>query len=211
VQVGECIGCRLDPAARDPQGMMRQPRSRTCAEEARPARSRCDSCTPAEPANAPARPHCSLFRAQPLLLRHRLAADAGGDRLAGLRADGLGAQYWSDRLLMRFLLALALSLIAGAVAHTYDYRWILLSSQVAPLLCSGSLLITTLAGAVQIWLVVLAVLLAVARAFENPARQSLLSVLVLPERFGGAVPVPIPGPLFAVPCLRKRRARWTFS
>jgi MFS family permease len=87
--------------------------------------------------------------------------------------------------LVRFAPALGLSLISGAVVDTYDRRRILIASQVLPLVTSLLMLAAISADRVSLWLVYGLVFLAgVASAFEGPARQTLIPVL-------------IPRPLFA--------------
>ncbi len=81
--------------------------------------------------------------------------------------------------LMRFLPALGMSLVAGAVADSYDRRRIVLAAQVAPLAASVILMAATRTGAVNLPLIyALVLVLALAAAFENPARQALLPLIV---------------------------------
>ena len=92
--------------------------------------------------------------------------------------------------LVRFLPALGMSLVGGAVADSYDRRTVLLLAQIAPVGCSAALLIATLgdrAGLPLIYALVLVI--ALASSFENPARQALLPLIVPRETFVNAVAV----------------------
>ena len=92
--------------------------------------------------------------------------------------------------LVRFLPALGASLVGGAVADTYDRRRIMLLAQCVPLLCSAALLVTTRSGAVSLPLIYgLVLFIGLAASFENPARQSLLPLLVPRDTFLNAVAV----------------------
>ncbi len=92
--------------------------------------------------------------------------------------------------LARFLPSLGLSLVGGAVADRYDRRRIVALAQLAPLACSLALLFATRAGAVGVPVLYGAVfLIAIASAFENPARQALLPSIVSREKFANAITV----------------------
>jgi MFS family permease len=92
--------------------------------------------------------------------------------------------------LARFVPALGMSLIGGAVADSYDRRKILILAQFAPLACAGVLLAATLGGRVSLPLIyALVLLIACAAAFENPSRQALLPLVVPREIFLNAVAV----------------------
>mgnify|MGYP002382433210 CR=1 FL=1 len=92
--------------------------------------------------------------------------------------------------LVRFLPSLGLSLVAGSIADSYDRRLIAIVSQVAPTACAIILMTTTLAGAVSLPLIYgLVLVIALASAFENPARQALLPSIVTPETFANAITV----------------------
>jgi MFS family permease len=92
--------------------------------------------------------------------------------------------------LVQFLPALGLSLIGGAVADTHDRLRIAMTAQIAPLVCSAALCLVTLSGAVGLPIIyALVFLVAVATAFENPARMALLPLLVPREMFPRAVTV----------------------
>ena len=90
--------------------------------------------------------------------------------------------------LMKLVPALAVSLLGGAVADSYDRRRILMATQVPPLVSSAVLLLVTLHGPASVLLIyALVALLAISTSFENPARQSLLPLVVPREIFPGAV------------------------
>ncbi len=92
--------------------------------------------------------------------------------------------------LARFFPALALSLVGGTVADTYDRRKIMLISQMAPLTCALTLGIATSGGWVSEMLIYgLVVIIGLASAFEAPARTAFLPAIVKRETFGNAVTV----------------------
>jgi MFS family permease len=92
--------------------------------------------------------------------------------------------------LVRFVPQLLATTIAGAVADSYDRKRIVLLSQTVPALCSLALLLTTRAGVVSLPLIYgLVVAIALANAFENPARQALLPSIVRRETFQNAITV----------------------
>ncbi len=92
--------------------------------------------------------------------------------------------------LARFLPALGLSLVGGALADSHDRRRIVLAAQVAPLACAAALFTATVTGRAELPLIYgLVLMLAVAAAFENPARQALLPLVVRPETFANAITV----------------------
>ena len=93
--------------------------------------------------------------------------------------------------LVQFIPAfLGLSLFGGAFADSHDRRVISMLAHIAPLATSSALVVATAAGAVTLPLIYVAVfLMAVASAFENPARQALLISVVTPETFPNAVTV----------------------
>jgi MFS family permease len=91
-------------------------------------------------------------------------------------------------VLIRFLPALLTSLLGGAVADSYDRRWITVISQSGPLAASVALFLLTRAGSAQLPVIYLLVFgVALSSAFENPARQALLPQLVSRETFANAV------------------------
>jgi len=92
--------------------------------------------------------------------------------------------------LVRFLPALGMSLVGGAVADTYDRRIVLILAQLVPLGCSAALLTATAGGWVTLPLIYgLVLLIALASSFENPARQALLPLVVPRAIFLNAVAV----------------------
>jgi MFS family permease len=92
--------------------------------------------------------------------------------------------------LARFIPALGLSMIGGAVADTYNRRNIILIAQTVPLACGVVLAVSTLEGWVTPGLIYgLVLLLGLASSFEGPARVALLPSIVRPETFPNAVTV----------------------
>jgi MFS family permease len=90
--------------------------------------------------------------------------------------------------LIRFVPSMALSLPAGAVADSFDRRRLIQLAQVVPMLCSATLCAVTLAGGASLPVLYAAVALAAtAGVFEQPARASMLPVLVTREQFPRAV------------------------
>lgn len=83
---------------------------------------------------------------------------------------------------------LLLSLPAGAVADRVPKRTILLVTQSVAMACALTLAALTLGGVVQVWMVlVLAVMLGTASAFEGPARQAFTIELVGRENLLNAI------------------------
>lgn len=92
--------------------------------------------------------------------------------------------------LVQFVPALALSLLGGAVADAYERKRIVMVAQALPALASAGLYQATASGRVTLSLIFgLVVVIAVAQAFENPARSALLPQLVPRESFQSAVTV----------------------
>ncbi len=92
--------------------------------------------------------------------------------------------------LVRFLPALGLTLVAGAVADGHDRRRIVQLAQLVPLGCSLVLFTATRADAISLPLIYgMVLLIGVASAFENPARQALLPSVVSRETFANALTV----------------------
>ncbi|MEJ5222630.1 MAG: MFS transporter [Tepidiforma sp.] len=92
--------------------------------------------------------------------------------------------------LARFLPSLGLTLVGGAVADARNRKVIVMAALAVPAAASAALFAATAGGTVSaplIYALVLAV--AVAAAFENPARQALLPQLVTPETFPNAIVV----------------------
>ena len=93
--------------------------------------------------------------------------------------------------LIQFVPALlGLSLLGGAFADSHDRRTIAALAHLAPLATSGALLVAIAVGDVELPLIYAVVLvMALASAFENPARQALLISVVRRETFQNAVTV----------------------
>ena len=92
--------------------------------------------------------------------------------------------------LARFVPALGLSMVGGAVADSYNRRNIILVAQTVPLACGVVLAVSTLGGWVTPALIYgLVLLLGLASSFEGPARVALLPSIVRPETFPNAVTV----------------------
>jgi len=90
----------------------------------------------------------------------------------------------------RFAPQLAISFVAGAIVDTRDRRAILALSQIAPLGSSALLCALTATGAVTLMPIYIAVaLVGLTSAFEAPARQSILPLVVPHESFQRAVSV----------------------
>jgi MFS family permease len=90
--------------------------------------------------------------------------------------------------LSQFLPALALVLITGAVADRYRRRMIMAVCLVVEALCAIALLVFTMSGSGSVWLIfIILAAFGTARAFYNPAQQSLLPNLVPPEILGNAI------------------------
>ncbi|MGH2600203.1 MAG: MFS transporter, partial [Dehalococcoidia bacterium] len=92
--------------------------------------------------------------------------------------------------LARFLPALGMSLVGGAVADSYNRRTVLVLAELVLLGCGAVLLTATMSGWVTLPLIYgLVLVIALAAAFENPARQALLPLVVPREVFLNAVAV----------------------
>src|SRR2546426_11999266 len=92
--------------------------------------------------------------------------------------------------LVQFVPALALTLVGGALADSYDRRRIMMRAQVVPLVSAGALFLATRSGAVTLPLLYGVILLvAVAGAFESPSRMALLPTLVERDVFPRAVTI----------------------
>jgi MFS family permease len=92
--------------------------------------------------------------------------------------------------LARFVPALGLSMVGGAVADSYNRRNIILVAQTVPLVCGVVLALSTLGGWVTPGLIYgLVLILGLASSFEGPARVALLPSIVKPETFPNAVTV----------------------
>jgi MFS family permease len=90
--------------------------------------------------------------------------------------------------LVRFLPALALSLVGGAVVDAYDRRRILQLAQLAPLGVTLVILAALAADRVSVGLLYAMVfVIGLASSFENPARQALLPTIIPRPLFTRAV------------------------
>lgn len=90
--------------------------------------------------------------------------------------------------LVQFLPALGLSLVGGAVADSYERRKIAILAEAISLGCTAVLYVATSAGNDSLPLIYgLVFVIAVAGAFENPARTALLPSLVPRDLFPAAV------------------------
>ena len=92
--------------------------------------------------------------------------------------------------LARFVPSLGLSLVGGAVADSHDRRRIVMLAQVVPLAASTTLFFATRQDMAELPLFYAVVLVvALASAFENPARQAMLPQIVKKETFANAIVV----------------------
>jgi MFS family permease len=92
--------------------------------------------------------------------------------------------------LARFFPSLGMSLVGGAVADSHDRKRIVQLAQLAPLAASATLYVATVEDFVELPLFYgLVLLLALAAAFENPARQALVAQVVSREAFPNAIVV----------------------
>jgi MFS family permease len=92
--------------------------------------------------------------------------------------------------LVRFVPALGMSLIGGAVADSYNRRNIILISQLVPLAIAVVMLAAIAGGRVTLALLYAVVLVTgLASAFEQPARQAILPAIVPPYLFARAVAI----------------------
>jgi len=92
--------------------------------------------------------------------------------------------------LVRFVPALGISLVGGAVADAYNRRNVILLAQIVPLLATVLLVSATATGTVTLLLLYAVVLVTgLASSFENPARQALLPAIVPRELFTNAITV----------------------
>jgi MFS family permease len=92
--------------------------------------------------------------------------------------------------LAQFAPALAFSLVSGAVADTYDRRRVMMGAETLALVCVLVLFLETRSGAISLpVLYAMVFLVAIAGAFDNPARAALLPTLVAREVFPRAVAI----------------------
>jgi MFS family permease len=86
--------------------------------------------------------------------------------------------------LVRFLPILIFSMIAGAVADTFNRRTIMFLTQTTMMLVAGFLGLLTLGGHIQIWhIYLLTGIQAIAQSFDMPARQALTPNLLPRELY----------------------------
>ena len=92
--------------------------------------------------------------------------------------------------LARFLPALGISMVGGAVADTFNRRNVILIAQIVPLTCGVILAVATFNGWISPELIYgLVLLVGFASSFENPARLALLPAIVKRETFANAVTI----------------------
>lgn len=90
--------------------------------------------------------------------------------------------------LIRFVPSLGLSLLAGAVADSYDRRRLAIIAQCVQLLALATVAVFAVGGSDSLTPVFAAVfVVSLASAFEWPARAALLPLLVRPETFPNAI------------------------
>ena len=92
--------------------------------------------------------------------------------------------------LVRFVPALGMSLLGGAVADSYNRRNIILISQLVPLTVAVVMFAAIASGRVTLALLYAVVLVTgLASAFEQPARQAILPAIVPPHLFARAIAI----------------------
>jgi MFS family permease len=92
--------------------------------------------------------------------------------------------------LARFIPALSVMMIGGAVADTFDRRRIVQVTGLVPFGCALTLAFSTAGSWISVELIYgLVVLIGLASAFEAPARTALLTGIVRPDTFANAVTV----------------------
>lgn len=92
--------------------------------------------------------------------------------------------------LVRVVPLLIFSLFGGVIADHYDRRNVLIITQISMLLITLTLGILTMAGVMTIGILYLMVaIMAMARAFNNPARQAMMANLVPAEDFPNAASI----------------------
>jgi MFS family permease len=90
--------------------------------------------------------------------------------------------------LVRFVPALVLSFVSGAIVDTYDRRLILLGAQTIPALTSALMLAAIISGTASLPMVYVLVFFAgISSAFEGPARQTMIPALVPRKLFSRAM------------------------
>jgi len=100
-----------------------------------------------------------------------------------------GSAFWVSFLVfMRMLPVLCFGIIAGVVADRYDRRKVLMATQFVTMACHLVLAFLVLTGVVEVWQVfVTALFSGGAMAFNQPARQSLIPMMVPREDLMNAV------------------------
>jgi MFS family permease len=90
--------------------------------------------------------------------------------------------------LVRVVPIILCSLVGGVVADVFDRKRLIIATQLVMLTNAGLLAAVTAYGLRSVWpIYLLTALSSAATAFENPARQALLPMLVPPEDFTSAV------------------------
>jgi MFS family permease len=90
--------------------------------------------------------------------------------------------------LVRVVPIILCSLVGGVVADVFDRKRLIIGTQLVMLTNAGLLAAVTAYGLRSVWpIYLLTALSSAATAFENPARQALLPMLVPPEDFTSAV------------------------
>jgi MFS family permease len=90
--------------------------------------------------------------------------------------------------LVRVVPIILCSLVGGVVADVFDRKRLIIGTQLVMLTNAGLLAAVTASGLRSVWpIYLLTALSSAATAFENPARQALLPMLVPPEDFTSAV------------------------
>src|SRR5205807_5490796 len=90
--------------------------------------------------------------------------------------------------LVRVVPIILCSLVGGVVADVFDRRRLLVITQTVMLLSAGALAAITLSGMESVWpIYLLTAISSAAVAFDNPARQARLPMLVPTEVFPNAV------------------------
>lgn len=90
--------------------------------------------------------------------------------------------------LVRVIPIILCSLLGGLVADAFDRKHLILLAQTVMLLSAGALAVITAEGLGSVWpIYILTAISSAAVAFDNPARQALLPMLVAREDFPNAV------------------------
>lgn len=90
--------------------------------------------------------------------------------------------------LVRVIPIVACSLVGGAAADVFDRRRLMVVTQLVMMACAVGLAITTFTGHASLWSIyLLSAISAAALAFDSPARQAFLPMLVPAEDFTNAV------------------------